>query len=177
MKILALLRHGKSSWDDPALRDFDRPLKRRGRLASELIGKELGRRGLEFDLVLASPALRVVETLECLKEGLGVPLHVRFMEAIYGQSSDGLMEILRNLEDKAERVLLVGHNPGLQELSLALAVETDPMLTAVAELYPTAALAILELPTNSWTKLRPGTGRITDFLQPRHFIKSGVQPK
>lgn len=172
MKTLALLRHGKSSWDDPALRDFDRPLKRRGREASQLIGKELRRRDLEFDLAIASPARRVVETIEQLEKGFGEPLQVRFIEDIYGHSANGLIEILRNLEDKAERVLLVGHNPGLQELALALATDTDPVRTAVAGHYPTAALALLELSLQSWTGLQPGTGRIADFLRPRDMMSA-----
>ncbi|MFP5328522.1 MAG: SixA phosphatase family protein [Alphaproteobacteria bacterium] len=177
MKILALLRHGKSSRDDATLRDFDRPLKRRGRLASELVGKELRRRGIEFDLVAASPARRVVETVELLQKGFGEPLKVQFINDIYGQSSEGLMEILRNLGDKSGRILLVGHNPGLQDLALALAEDTDPLRIAVAEHYPTATLALLELPLASWSRLRPETGRIADFLKPRDIGKTGEQPK
>jgi len=172
MKTLALLRHGKSSWDDPALRDFDRPLTRRGRVASALMGKELRLRRIGFDLVIASPACRVVETMEHLKEGFGEPLQIRFVEEVYGGSAGTLLNILRSLDDGVEKALLVGHNPGLQGLVVGLAAERDPLRPVVAEHYPTAALALLQLPTNSWAKLRPGTGRITDFLKPRDFTKS-----
>jgi len=177
MKTLALLRHGKSSWADPALRDFDRPLKRRGRVASTLMGKHLRRRGITFDVAIASPARRVVETMAHLETGLGKPLRVHFVEDIYDASSEVLLEILRTVEDTAERVLLVGHNPGLQALALCLAADSDPLRPVIAEHYPTAALALIEPPATRWSNLQPGSGRVLDFLRPRDITESKAHPE
>lgn len=167
MKTLALLRHGKSSWDDPDVRDFDRPLKRRGKDASKLMGAEMRRRGLQFDLVLASPARRIVETIVHLDEGYGDRLQPRLEENIYDASSGRLLKILRQIGDDTERVLLIGHNPGLQDLAVTLIDEDDALSRSVADSYPTAALALIELSAERWADVEPGTGRITAFLKPR----------
>lgn len=169
MKILGLLRHGKSSWDDPALRDFDRPLKRRGREASMRIGEELRRRGLGFDLIVASPAARVVETIEHFEQGFGEPLKPRFQEYVYAASVQGLLNILVATADSVERLLLVGHNPGLQDLASTLASDEDPLAAAVAGHFPTAAFALIELRVESWKEVQPRTGRIVEFLKPREL--------
>ncbi len=126
MKRLALLRHAKSSWDDPALADFDRPLNARGVGAAAAIGAEMGRRGLAFDLVLASPARRVVETLEHLEAACGEALEPRFEQRIYQATAASLLDVLRAVDESARRLLLVGHNPGLQELAAMLASPDDP---------------------------------------------------
>lgn len=170
MKTLGLLRHGKSSWDDPELRDFDRPLKRRGREASVRLGEELRRRKLHFDRVLASPATRVIETLNHFEKGFGEPLKPVFRDDIYAASSQGLLNIVQATADRVNRLLLVGHNPGLQGLAFALASDEDPLATAVAEHYPTAALALIELPVASWAQVGPNSGRIAEFLRPRELV-------
>lgn len=169
MKMLGLLRHGKSSWDDPALRDFDRPLKRRGNEASKSMGEELRRRGLRFDLVVASPATRVVETLHHLEEGFGEPLEPRFQENVYAASAQGLLSIVVATADSIDRLLLVGHNPGLQDLASTLASDEDPLVPSVTAHFPTAAFVLIELPVKSWTQVGPRTGRIVDFLRPREL--------
>jgi phosphohistidine phosphatase len=169
MKTLALLRHGKSSWEKPELRDFDRPLKRRGREAAALIGAEMRRRGLAFDLVLASPARRVVQTIAHLEKGYCAPLEPRFEPDIYESSSRVLLRILRDIDDGEHRLLLVGHNPGLQGLALSLAAPDDPLCRRVADHFPTAALVLMELPAKRWSEIEPGSGRIVDYLKPREL--------
>ncbi len=99
MKRLTLLRHAKSSWDAPGLQDFDRPLNKRGREAARLVGRELSRRKLRFDLVLASPAMRVRETLEELADGFGSALDIRFEPRIYLADPDTLLDLVRGLSD------------------------------------------------------------------------------
>lgn len=169
MRTLGLLRHGKSSWDDPDLRDFDRPLKRRGRDASVMLGEELRRRKLRFDRVLASPAARVVETIEYFEKGLGEPLKPKFRDDVYAASSQGLLGIVQATPDSVDRLLLVGHNPGLQDLACDLASAEDPLAATVAEHYPTAAFALIELPVASWAQVEPNSGRIAGFLRPREL--------
>lgn len=169
MKTLGLLRHGKSSWDDPELRDFDRPLKRRGREASIQVGEELRRRKLRFDRVLTSPAARVVETIDFLEKGFGEPLKPKFRDDLYAASSQGLLSIVKATADSVNRLLLVGHNPGLQDLACVLASAEDPLAAGVAQHYPTAAFALIELPVASWAQVEPNSGRIADFLRPREL--------
>lgn len=168
MKLLALLRHAKSSWGDPNLADFDRPLNARGIKAATRIGAEMRRLDLSFDLVIASPATRVRETLSNLEDGYGATFNVRFEPRIYEASSHSLLGIIRDVDD-ADRLLLVGHNPGFQQLASAITSSGDPLHAKVANAYPTAALLVTELPARSWREIEPGTGRILSFLKPREL--------
>ena len=170
MKSLALLRHAKSSWDDGKLHDFERPLSERGVEAALLIGSELRRRSLGFDLVLASPAKRVVETIRVVEQGYGAPIDAHFDERIYMASSRALLAILQAVEEPAGRVLLVGHNPAMQGLASVLAAK-DPngLYRRVADDYPTAALAMFEADIDDWRELGPGGATITAFVKPREL--------
>ncbi len=169
MRRLALLRHAKSSWDDPGLDDFDRPLNRRGCKAATLVGAEMRRRGLAFDLVLASPARRSVETLRHVEEGYKAQLQAQCRPQIYEASSATLLELLRRTDDAIWGLLVVGHNPGLQRAAEILAIAGEPFYDAVAEHYPTAALLLIELTVGTWREIAPGTGAIVDFIKPREL--------
>lgn len=167
MKTLTLLRHAKSGWDDPVTRDFDRPLNSRGRRAARTVGAEMKARGLEFDLILASPARRVVETLEEVGASFG-PLEPDYDERLYLAAAATLLEIVRHAPDRIARLLLVGHNPGLEELALRLSRNgADPLRGEVAVKYPTGTVAVVELPAERWSQVGEGTGRITRFIRPR----------
>jgi phosphohistidine phosphatase len=169
MKTLALLRHAKSSWDDQKLADFDRPLNDRGRKAAALMGAELRRRGLTFDLAIASPAQRVTETLDIVQKGLGAPLNVRWEPAVYESTPATLLDLIKATDDRIESLLLVGHNPTMQALALMLARKDDPARERIAEGYPTAALLLIEFPAENWNSVQPGSGRIRAFLKPREL--------
>jgi phosphohistidine phosphatase len=169
VKTLALLRHAKSSWDDRSLDDFDRPLAPRGVKAARRIGAELRKRKIEFDLVLASPARRVSETIGEVEKGYGEPLHARFDSRVYGASDQELLSIIRETDDEHRRILVIGHNPTLQQLAAGLAEEGSGEARAIAHHYPTAALTIIELPAKTWREVEPGSGRIALFLRPRDF--------
>ena len=166
MKSLTLLRHAKSTWDDPVERDFDRPLNRRGRKAARAIGAEMHRLGLAFDAVMASPARRVKETLAEVERGYRRPLDPVFDERVYLGSVETLLGIVRAAAGPAERLLLVGHNPGLEGLAMALTAGTG-LRDELAIKYPTGALAEIALPAGSWSEVQPGTGRIELFVRPR----------
>ena len=176
MKTLALLRHGKSNWDDALLRDFDRPLNKRGRIASELMGAEMKRRGLVFDVVLASPAERVRETLVHVASGYGQALRPRFVPEIYQASCAILCTILRSVGNDVGHVLMVGHNPGLQQLACLL-VKDDALIRSVEMAFPTAALAYLELPDVGWDKLGAGVGHLAAFVAPRTLSPVAVESR
>jgi phosphohistidine phosphatase len=166
MKVLTLLRHAKSTWDDPVARDFDRPLNRRGRKAARRVGEEMRRLGLDFELVVASPATRVKETLEEVERGYGRPLGVRYDQRVYLASADTLLEIVHAADDAAERLLVVGHNPGVESTAMALTSGAG-LRDEIAVKYPTGTLAEIALPAARWADVGPGTGRIERFIRPR----------
>jgi phosphohistidine phosphatase len=165
MKTLTLLRHAKSGWDDPIAQDFDRPLNPRGRRAARAVAEEMLRLGLGFDLVLASPARRVVETIEEV-DRVVAPLSPRYERDIYLAAPETLLEFVRRADDGASRLLIVGHNPGLEALALAL---TGPgsLRHDLEAKYPTAALAEIALPAERWAEVREGSGELRAFIRPR----------
>jgi phosphohistidine phosphatase len=165
MKILTLLRHAKSGWDDPVVRDFDRPLNPRGRRAALTVAREMRRLGLAFDRVLASPARRVVETIDAVESEFG-PLAADYDERLYLASPQTLLDVVHEAPATAARLLLVGHNPGLENLALELA-GAGPLRSEIEIKYPTATLAEIALPVESWAKVRAGAGELRRFIRPR----------
>ena len=170
MRSLTLLRHAKSTWDDPVARDFDRPLNPRGRRAARAVGQAMKGDGLGFDLVLASPALRVIETLDEVAATFG-PLDPVYEERLYLASADTLLEIARSTDDELGRLLLVGHNPGLETLALAL-TRGNALRSEVEVKYPTGTLAEIELPIDRWADIAEGAGTLVRFIRPRDLDPS-----
>jgi phosphohistidine phosphatase len=167
MKTLTLLRHAKSTWDDPVARDFDRPLNRRGRLAARTVGKEIRAQGLLFNHVVASPAVRVRETLEEVATGYGQPLQGAFEQRVYLASPETLFDLVREADEGIGNLLIVGHNPGLEGLALMLTSGEGETRQALAEKYPTATLAEISLPVERWSEVEKGIGTLTRFIRPR----------
>jgi phosphohistidine phosphatase len=167
MKTLTLLRHAKSTWDDPVARDFDRPLNRRGRLAANTIGREMRAQGLLFDQVVASPAVRVRETLQEVASGYGQPLQPAFEQRVYMASPETLLEIVHEADDGADKLLIVGHNPGLEGIALLLTRGEEGLRSELALKYPTATLAEISLPVERWSQVAEGRGTLTRFIRPR----------
>ena len=166
MKILTLLRHAKSDWDDPVGRDFDRPLNPRGRRAARTVGAEMKARDLAFDLVLASPARRVIETLEEVTAAFG-PLRHRFDERLYLAAVPTLLEIIRDTPDEVGRLLVAGHNPGLEQIALLLSRRGGRHRSEVEIKYPTGTLVQIELPVDRWAGVREGDGNMVGLIRPR----------
>lgn len=164
MKTLTLLRHAKSDWDDPAQADFDRPLNARGRDAALAMGREMRALGLTYDHVLASPARRVTETLE--RVGESCDLAPVFVADIYLAATDTLLALVRAAPDDAKSLLLVGHNPGMERLTLLLS-RGGPLHDTVAEKYPTGALAQLAFPIDHWRDIAESGATLERFLRPR----------
>lgn len=166
MKTLTLLRHAKSDWTDAVQRDFDRPLNPRGQRAARTMGTYMAAQGLVFDHVLASPARRVRDTLDEVAKGYGKPLAPSFDDSIYLASSATLLDLLRETAVSVERLLLVGHNPGLEDLALELADDPDSPLRHEVEIkYPTATLAEIALDVESWSEA--AKGKLLRFVRPR----------
>ena len=165
MKRLYLLRHAKSSWKDTSLPDHDRPLAGRGRRAAKAIARHLREQNLEPQLVLCSTARRARETLERIQPALGAAT-VELEPDLYSASADALLERLRRVPDTVASVMLIGHNPGLQELALDLARPASAARELAAK-YPTAALATLAFEASSWRELDDDTAELVDLVRPR----------
>jgi phosphohistidine phosphatase len=169
MKTLTLLRHAKSSWDDPVSRDFDRPLNGRGKKAAVTIGRHMRGAGLAFDHVIASPAVRVVETVEQVETGYGGALAPEWDRRVYLASASSLLDVVHELPAGADSALLIGHNPGLEDLILLLIPDCadDPLRDSVEEKFPTAALAVLTFDVGTWDAVKAGGGTLASFIRPR----------
>ena len=163
MRLLYLLRHGKSSWKSGAP-DHERPLAGRGRRAAKTICRHMKEHRLEPELVICSTARRTRETLERIEPALGSPA-VRIERSLYEATSDALLDRLRVVPDDVGSVMLIGHNPGLQQLALDLARPAAQVQELEAK-FPTAALATLALPA-PWRRIEPGTAELVGFARPR----------
>src|SRR6476620_111076 len=143
MRTLYLLRHAKSSWKDLSQADFERPLANRGRKACEIVARLIQDRGLEFDLLLCSTAIRARETIDLVTKYAKLRTELRFDERIYEAAVPELLEIISQLENDRKEVLLVGHNPGFEDLLY--------LFSGVDQRFPTASLAKIKLKVSKWS--------------------------
>jgi phosphohistidine phosphatase len=162
-KRLFLLRHAKSSWEDPQADDHDRPLASRGHTAARLMAEHLRRAGIRPSLVLCSSARRARETLD----ELALEGEVRIERELYGGSAGQLLERLQRLPDPVESSMLIGHNPAIQTLAVILA-GGGTQLARIQRKFPTGALAALTF-AGDWRGLRPGSADLTAFVRPKQL--------
>jgi phosphohistidine phosphatase len=168
VRTVILLRHGKSSWSDSTLADIDRPLAPRGERASKKIAKYMQRKKVRPALVLCSPSVRTRQTLEAIQPSLGESCPVELVPQLYAASERELLERLQALPDSVSSVMLIGHNPGLQDLALGLA-SRGADLRQLEEKFPTGALATLVVHRESWAALSPGDAELVDYVVPRQL--------
>jgi len=168
MKTLLLLRHGKSSWDDTSLADFDRPLARRGVKAAKRMGREMARRGWLPQRAVVSSAVRTRETWHLVAAELPVAAEFEANPRLYDATSTQLLDVIQQTTETVRTLVVVGHNPGLEDLAHGLAGDDSDRaaLDTVAEKFPTAALARFEF-DGSWHALRLGGARLSHCLLPR----------
>lgn len=168
MRTLLLLRHAKSSWDDPGLDDYDRPLAPRGREAAPRMGAYMRQRDLVPDLIVCSTAARAEETLRLLLPSLGGGPRVRMLKSLYLAPPSRLLTVVHRLPDEAGRVLMIGHNPGLEAFAGRLAVDGGGRaMRRLQKKFPTAALAHLTFEVASWREVASGGGRLEAFVRPK----------
>jgi phosphohistidine phosphatase len=166
MRRLMLLRHGKSDWPS-GMKDLDRPLAERGRQAVPRVAAHMAEEQLFPDLALVSPARRARETWELVAPKLGeVP--ARSEPRFYESPPERLLAVVRELEPDVRSVLLVGHNPGFEDLAKLLIGHGDRYAFArMAKKYPTAGLAVIDFPVEDWPAVKPGSGRLDRFVTPK----------
>jgi len=169
MKLLGLFRHAKSDWHDRAARDFDRPLNERGRKGAAVMGRHIEAQGTRFQRIIASPAVRAAQTIELAAAAAGRTVPVEWDRRIYLASSGTLADLLREIAEPTRSVLLVGHNPGLEDLIFELVPDdgSSPLRELVEEKFPTATYAELELDIDRWSDLDDGCARLVHLTRPR----------
>jgi phosphohistidine phosphatase len=161
MKTLYLLRHAKSSWKDETIIDVERPLNGRGRKASQAVGSFLKREKIIPDLVLSSSAIRARQTTDIVMEAARLRTDLRFDERIYEAAAQRLLEVVRQIEKSKKSVLLVGHNPGLEEFLKMLTGTVDPM--------PTATLAKVVSSASNWADISDKSATLEWIINPKQL--------
>lgn len=169
MKTLALFRHAKSDWSDARARDFDRPLNARGQRGARAMGAYIRDTGRTFDRMIASPAVRAAETVEEASKAWKCTFKVEWDRRIYLASSATLIDLLKELADDPASVLMVGHNPGLEDLIFDLVPDdgSSPLREMVEEKFPTATFAVLELDVARWSDVAEGCAKLVEMKRPR----------
>ncbi|MFC1536624.1 histidine phosphatase family protein [Pseudomonadota bacterium] len=162
-KSITLIRHAKSAWNQPNLSDFDRPLNKRGKSDSPLMGEILKKRNIKFDLVLSSPAERAITTARAICHATGYTEgRIEQNRDLYLASAAEIIEIVHSVDESFNRIAVIGHNPGLTVLGNVLSdLRIDNM--------PTCSIAIFEADIDSWKSLKPASCRTIDFLFPKRF--------
>jgi len=164
MKILLLLRHAKSSWRDEALSDFDRPLNERGKKAAHAIGRYIRKHKMIPDLVLSSPAVRARETTGIITTTAKLTAEIRYDQRIYEADPPRLVQVLSQIENNFCSVLLVGHNPGIEELI--------SLLTGSSQHMPTAALAKIRLEgADDWSEISQAKAILELTIKPKEITE------
>ena len=171
MKRLGLLRHAKSEDHQPTGHDFDRGLNAKGRRAAETMGRHLGRKAPKFERVLASPALRVRETLDIALDAMGKAAPVDRVDdrRLYLATNENVAEAVEALGESCDNLLVAAHNPGLEDFVLAHVPDdgNNPLRAVIAEKFPTGAFALIEFDIADWTEIENAQGRLVALVRPR----------
>jgi phosphohistidine phosphatase len=168
MRRLMLLRHAKSDWSTPGTRDQDRPLSARGREAAPKMGTYMARHGLVPDLIIASPATRVTDTLALVLPAFAKQPKAMPDARLYETDADGVLTVIQETSRAVHSLLLVGHNPSLGDLASLLMASGDVAARQrLIEKFPTAALAVIDFPLDDWAKIHPRSGRLDRFVAPK----------
>jgi phosphohistidine phosphatase len=173
MKTLYLMRHAKAGWDDSQQRDFDRPLTLRGEAAAVLMGRFLGAQAIQVDLLLASPAVRNVMTWNKLESAWKSGIAARFEAGIYMASVDTLLELVLGAPPTAKTMLLLGHNPGMEDLSFKLLHDGDAGgMELLDQGFKTAAVAELTFDVAAWSDITAKSATLQRFITPRSLDRT-----
>ncbi len=161
MKRLFLVRHAKSSWKDPELEDFDRPLNKRGKRDAPVMGQKLQQRKTQIDLIISSPAKRAKNTAEFIAGKISYyPREILWLESVYTASSQTLFNLVHKIEDTFQNVMLVGHNPGLTSLA-------ERLTGREIDNIPTCGIVAVDFEVDSWKHIKDMPGKLVFFDYPK----------
>ncbi len=167
MRRLILLRHAKSDWPD-GVPDHERPLAKRGRRTAPLMGTYLVKQGLLPDLALISTARRAIETWELASAACGRTIAWKEEPRLYDAAATTLLDIVREAPRRIGTLLIVGHNPGLEEFAgILIGKGPEPALSALHQKFPTAGLAVIDFAVQDWTEIADGLGELELFQTPK----------
>lgn len=173
VRRLMLLRHAKSDWPG-SIDDHERPLSKRGREASRWIGRYMADEGLLPDLAIVSTARRAQETWQLARPAFVEQISVRDEPRLYEATANAILKVVKETGAGTGRLLLVGHNPGLQDLAFRLIGAARPSeLALLRRKYPTAGLIVLDFNIENWSEVAKGAGRLERFVAPRSLDRSG----
>ena len=162
MKTLVLIRHAKSSWDNPTLADFDRPLNKRGICDAPRMGKRLNEKEIVPDLLLTSPAKRAITTCHYFADAIHCPAtSIKSIPKLYHASEETLLEILRTLNNKSDVIFMVGHNPGLTDF-------LNKITNSFIQNIPTCGIAGISFTASKWNEITWGSGELIFFDFPKN---------
>jgi phosphohistidine phosphatase len=172
MKTLFLLRHAKSDWSDGSLSDHARPLNARGRTAAPLVAAYLKRKAYAPALILCSTARRTVETLDLVRGAFPASTQTKYEDPLYLAEPAKLLERIRWAGGNVPSLMLIGHNPGMEQLAAQLSgpgksAAGNALKAVMLEKYPTGALAVLTFAAATWKDVAPGKGDLVDFVRPK----------
>lgn len=176
MRRVMLLRHAKSSWDPMDLDDIDRPLAVRGRLSAPLLGRYIHRQKLEPDLVLCSSAIRARQTWELIsaewdQTNAAKRPQLEMRSSFYLARPAALMSALQRIDDEVVSVMIIGHNPGMEQFALqVVGAEKTHAFRKMQKKFPTAALAVIGFAVESWSALTFGSGKLFCFIRPKDLM-------
>jgi phosphohistidine phosphatase len=165
---LILFRHAKSSWTDSGLGDFDRPLSERGEKAASRMAAYIAEQDLVPDLVLCSAARRARDTLDLVLPWTPEP-RIDLVKALYLAEVPTLLALVQDTPPETQKLMIIGHNPGLQNFALVLIGADAPEARPIARKFPTAAVAVIRFDIADWTAVRPGGGRLASFMTPKQL--------
>jgi phosphohistidine phosphatase len=172
MKTVILVRHAKSSWKDPGLKDFDRPLNKRGKRDAPFMGKKLKERKIMPGLILSSPAKRARKTATEIAKAIGYPKNkIQYNEDIYHSSAQYLLQLVRKQDDTHETIMLFGHNPDFNDFA-DLLLGDNPVMN-----IPTTGVHCIKFDVDSWKKVKEGKGRSVFFDYPKSYQDRSAQPE
>jgi phosphohistidine phosphatase len=172
VKRLLLLRHAKTVPQAPGIDDHERELMARGREDAPKLGRYIQKSGYAPDLILASTSRRTVETVELVTDEFPGTQRIDYLEALYLAEPEVILSIVRLAPDTVKSLLVVGHNPGMEQIATHLAREPvkrkeKGRFDLIEEKFPTAALAVLDFEVARWRDVAPGEGALKDFVRPR----------
>ena len=172
MKRLLLLRHAKAVPAESGIEDHDRALLKRGREDAPRLGRYIRDNGFAPDVILSSTSKRTMETVELVTDEIAGTRRIDYLEALYLAEPELILSLVRLAPDKMKSVMVVGHNPGLEQLASLLAREPVKRkergrFDAIEEKFPTCALAVLDFDLERWRDIAPGQGALKDFVRPR----------
>lgn len=162
MKSLVLIRHAKSSWSNPLLDDFDRPLNKRGIKNAPFMAKMLRKKELKPDLIISSPSIRTKDTLDFFIKEFDYKKEIIFEKSIYEAPFENLLKVIKNIDDKHKTIFLFGHNPGLNDL-------TGFLLGEFKENIPTCGVLKIDFDTSKWEDIKEKIGILEFFIYPKMF--------